>query len=1233
MSHFRDGPPSIADALHIRAISSRLAPVVRKLHGFSFTSVAGAVSGLLTRTENHVATTRLEAMVHLAALGCRGVHTPSIGRLRGWLNGAIYNDIITALEDPVEDVAVSNVVSPEGDIRLFTGGWYDVACSVQDILTALSLLSTSPWAASARKQVLPLLRISERVAARAGVPRNAMGSGASRQPVDVTSTIIKDGRTSVTFTGEELTEMGVALADIEPFIFHSEHRDQLATEHLKHSSLQRRPLVRTHNRIVVALPTAIGPAVVMHTIASARQANAIPDFHAALTQVQATAVLSIGSRTWELRDLRPTPVAPAQAAFFEAIGRFDHGGPVHLVYVPDDLVAVAADGLHSWRTIDSDIVDRMADVRTELCADPTYRGGLTMVVHGGVGRSFDAEPKRPPADWHILALHLSDFMLLGWDRELTALRAWKILEQEQRAAESGPIIYNVSGFPNLYACLIEHDFMIVPHFCEPSVTSLALPTDSVASLRYRLRTRLDSRGVMAADGKTWVRVQRMDNEKDPAEDGSSVYARPDDVASGDLRACVTTSNRVWWMTCNGLPESPRHRELGYMIWEMALRWLVPVASLLERQLSPDAPHPLEYRIRFHDLGDFSFASDSSVSATCPPSVHIGRRRILIECPSDYLHAFRSDGNVAERMMVDGMLRGAYALARAPIPSSADFREMVQTIVQTTDARHVALTTARTPEQDIYAAIPLPPPRFPSPEDRAWSTIGLAQRAGWSGSSGMIPNPSAESLLAKAVDVVWHRVRDRLCGLDRRSVVQRCLLNAAAIQKDRLEWQIFSSAILAMGDDQTDTRNEGDAREAKRGVSALASRVTAEMAQCTSPIDDGKACTERDLDALLADVATLLACAAQKDALHYGLLENGVKVYANGSLGFDPSVQRQFYPYLFALRGRQIWDGPEGESRPRWSSDSVGQAAFDRAFVAEFGLSVDQYGRFVGHVADWLVQRGVPYAWVSRTKVLDLLTQVAAEDPARALAALVLVPRDRWDESDPGSGSRSRDWYPWRFGRRLSVLRRPFVQLSREPDSDVLLMPTLLEAAGRNLLEARWGQLPETLFDSEEMRSWIGATNAQLGHAFNEKVAAKLQGLGWYARAEVEMTELGGDAELGDVDVLAWRTGTGPVYAIECKRLLHDRNLGEIGRRLRDYTDSSRGGRRTPIQKTLDRVTWLKANTGGLERVTGLTVVKETVRSALVTDDITPMQFSRRVGETLDYIVEYAGLAECFGTEE
>ena len=136
------------------------------------------------------------------------------------------------------------------------------------------------------------------------------------------------------------------------------------------------------------------------------------------------------------------------------------------------------------------------------------------------------------------------------------------------------------------------------------------------------------------------------------------------------------------------------------------------------------------------------------------------------------------------------------------------------------------------------------------------------------------------------------------------------------------------------------------------------------------------------------------------------------------------------------------------------------------------------------------------------------------------------------------------------------------------------MPTLLEAAARYLFEARSGRLPDRLFDSDEMRSWIGAVTDKLGHAFNETVAARLRDLGWKTRVEVRLTELGAVSELGDIDVLAWRDVTGPVYAIECKRLMHDRTVGEIGRRLRDYTEARVDGKRTAMQKHVDRLAFL-----------------------------------------------------------
>ncbi len=1028
--------------------------------------------------------------------------------------------------------------------------------------------------------------------------------------------------------------MGIALADIEPFIFTEEQGAKLYTEHLKHSSFQRRPLIRSRNRVIVALPTAIGSAVVRYTIECALRADDMAALEMAVTKEQGAAIWRLGVRAWEINDAEPPPVPGAQLPFLDTIGRFDRDCPVHLIYVPDNLAAVASDGFQSLRTIGHDVVGRMERVWTKLSARPEYRGGLTIMVHGGAGRSFHSEFLQTPVDWHILALPVADFMLLAWDQDLSALRTWKILEQEQRLAERGLTIQNLSGFPNLYGFLRDHDFMMLPYDCDPQLDLLPLPTDSVASLRRFLRTRLDSHGVVGPSWNAWLQVQRMDMQRDPVEDRPPpIYISPDHAAGSHLAACVEPSSQVWWMTCSVLPESPLHRHLTYMIWQMALNWLVPVASLLEQRLHLDPRRPIVYLLRFPGIEDFSPRRDRPDGTESPPMVRIHQGRVVIDCTVQYLRAFASDSNVGEKMMVTAMLRGANLLVGSAGLSSADTVEQVEGVMGSGGAQYFSMTSSRTPEEAIYATVPLPQPRFPSPEDRAWSTIDLARIAGWSGPCGLVPNPSAQPLMADAVEAVWRRIRNRLVDLDRRSVLQRALLNAAAVQKDRMEWRRFSSAILSMAHDEHEIRKEGDAREARRALSALASRVTAEMALCTSPTHNGAPCTERDFDTLLAEVATLLACAVQNDAIHYGLLTSGVMVHANGSFGFDPSIQEIVYPYASTLRAREIWDAAGETYRPESSLlGSSGQAAFESAFVAEFGLGVTQYLHFIDRVADRLVQQRTAYAWVRRTEIIQMLEHVNAKDPAQAFAALLLVPRDRWDETNPGSGCERRDWYPWRYGRRLSVLRRPLIQLSNETGSDVLLMPSLLEAAARYLLEARTGQLAKRLFESEEMRSWIGTITNQLGHAFNETVAAKLRDLGWKARVEVKMTELGGSSELGDVDVLAWRTGIGPVYAIECKRLMYDRTVGEIGRRLRDYTDSRRDGHRTPIQKTLDRLELLMTNPSILGKITDFPVTKTMIRSALVTDDITPMQFSQHVKGTLDVVVEYGGLADYFRDE-
>ena len=76
----------------IRSIAARLGRLLKRLEKFSFPLVAAPLAGLLTRPENHCATARIEALIHLAALACCGNKEPRPRHLRQWLNRTLWND-------------------------------------------------------------------------------------------------------------------------------------------------------------------------------------------------------------------------------------------------------------------------------------------------------------------------------------------------------------------------------------------------------------------------------------------------------------------------------------------------------------------------------------------------------------------------------------------------------------------------------------------------------------------------------------------------------------------------------------------------------------------------------------------------------------------------------------------------------------------------------------------------------------------------------------------------------------------------------------------------------------------------------------------------------------------------------------------------------------------------------------------------------------------------------------
>src|SRR4029077_13241983 len=189
-----------------------------------------------------------------------------------------------------------------------------------------------------------------------------------------------------------------------------------------------------------------------------------------------------------------------------------------------------------------------------------------------------------------------------------------------------------------------------------------------------------------------------------------------------------------------------------------------------------------------------------------------------------------------------------------------------------------------------------------------------------------------------------------------------------------------------------------------------------------------------------------------------------------------------------------------------------EEVFDKAFVSafeiEFGLPLQQLVRISEVLTELALGAERIVVEVTMEALNDLLATrlpVTASEFDAFVTNFFFSPRERWDLTPPGFVSK--DWYPWRFRRRLSLMARPMIRTGLGERDPLLFAPGLVyDAFGNLVVGSSVGAFDAEYFSSSEMRAWIGAINNRKGHEFDEKVADEFRRLNFRARASVDMAE-------------------------------------------------------------------------------------------------------------------------------
>ena len=1112
---------------------------------------------------------------------------------------------------------MSNVHTASGNYRLFDGQWDSAHVHLQQLLDCLGReADPRSWGRIARP-VRQLLRLSDAIAQRSELPR---WTPPSDPPSSRTFGSLPDlesvGR-RVSFSLDDLLSLNIQPTHLDAFILPREDWPAVQTARIVESDLTRRPLIRINDTVICVLPSTITISARHYLLAAAAQLGRLEELTARLRALQET--LLFRDIIPQLRTVDRSPIEVERVSTNGDRGTFaewplDDVTIVAIALLHDDLADVLENGFDSAMELSPEVWRAFLQRIDTLSRQ--YETVFGCVVVADFGRHVTIDVSQLPQPTSVPVISLSDLHVFSLLEEASLLRLLKLSQHEDALANQGVTIVHMSGILNLFAFWESRGYTLVSEdmHLPQSAVPLLIPHDCMRDLRIRERTNVDRHVVRAPSGpEDFVVVERLNPHATFSWDARRpVYASREALVAGQLAGVVEGSTATVWVLASGDGLREPARDQAYRIWYALLQWLDRAQAWLPSQRTETQPFVVHVELDEPDLWSDELSDGPSLEASRPQGFRHGDI-LTLRVPPGFVRLLDRADNDAERALLQTVIGCLVSAVGEPSRAvEARAAEIVRHVMRSRDAREIHLLRSRGPT-DHLPDPPGPVPRLLQPEDVSFARLGLGWRCLPANPTGqVVRQDAAQKLLRDCVDTLWSSIRRQLRTLDRQHVVSLSMGNIEAMWRERRQWRATARAVLALAPDEDSALGVVATREMQRTAATVSFRILSEMAASTAKLAGGRSPSWAQLDHLAAQIGQILELASHSDAIRGGLADPEVQVTPAGTVIVDRGYieglmspyfrRRHDHTYLRDAASYEAHRGsPKSDDGLTWLTQS-----FRIAFEAEFGMSIESLLQVVGGLVDIAGTEG---SLVVALPMIVLQERVAAArdlspcEVAKVLQFLELPSRDRWDFAP--DGYENKDWYPWRFRRRLSIAMTPLVALGVEPRDEVVFGANQLVTSVSYRLEGLdKGYFPAEHFSSDVMRRYVGETRHREGHIFAQAVAELLSKLGWLTDVEVPMSALGAPDELGDIDVLAWHRTAPRVLIIECKSLIPRGNTYELVEELLSF----RGEASDRLGRHLSRVQWLTDNRQSLDTYVSSEGGTPALTPLFVTNRDVPMRY-------------------------
>jgi hypothetical protein len=366
-----------------------------------------------------------------------------------------------------------------------------------------------------------------------------------------------------------------------------------------------------------------------------------------------------------------------------------------------------------------------------------------------------------------------------------------------------------------------------------------------------------------------------------------------------------------------------------------------------------------------------------------------------------------------------------------------------------------------------------------------------------------------------------------------------------------------------------------------------------------------------LDELIALMSAIIDWGSLGDQINFDLFEIEMEILPSGRVGTKKELFKEvFDPYYSSKSTENIEDALDAfeQAFEPYSDDGEDVPKnLDNAFNDEFGLSFTRICEFINDLG--IIAYRMPTAFASLSKN-DVIIEVNKLDHNFTLqefenAFKYLSLSNRGKVRNVPEGFDNIDISPWRFNRRLSLIRKPIVALDNKEDPD---NPTFYWGF-RQLLASRIYLYDQCVTNRLRVPE-NGAIQKALGKIAQSKgkrlVESVLKELGYshlIVDSEVFIgpnSPLKNEKDIGDIDVLIIDQTTKNLYSIECKSLAPSRNIKEMIEEVSKLfgSDSNQG----LLDKHNKRDLWLKSNLELVGKKYALDLSEYSVKSVFLTQE-------------------------------